>query len=113
MKKILKITGVAKGEVSGGKITIRPRGSWVLIRPEGAQKTNEAGLVVPDSVEREKKSKGVIIDVGPLVEDLKKGQTVMYSMYAGEEVQFGHREFVKDQIDYILVLAEDILAIIE
>ena len=92
---------------------IRPRGSWGLIKPEGGQKGNEAGLTVPDSVEKDKKAKGVIISVGPKVDDLEKGQTVVYGMYAGEEIQLGHREFVKDQVDYILVLEEDILAVIE
>lgn len=92
---------------------IRPRGSWVLVQPEGEKKENEFGLTVPDSVEKEKKAKGVILEVGPKVTDLKKGQMVIYGQFAGEEIQLGHKEYEKDSVDIVLLLDEDILAIIE
>lgn len=104
---------MTKKTITITKPRIRPRGNWVLVQPDPDLKENEFGLTVPDSVEKEKKAFGVIIDVGPLVEDLKKGQRVMYGMYAGEPINMSHGHFDKEKVDYILVLSDDILAILE
>lgn len=87
---------------------------WVLVKPVEKKTTSgDYGLSIPDSVEKEQKSQGEVIDFGPKVEGLKKGMTVLYGKYAGEDIQFGSQLELKDRIDYTLLLDDDILAILE
>ena len=96
------------------KPTIEPRGKWVLVKPEIIEgKENEYGLIIPDAVEKDKKAVGEIISFGPEVKDLEKGQRVIYGKYAGEEIQLGNKHELKDKVDFILLLDEDILAILK
>lgn len=95
------------------EITINPRHSWVLVKPVQPETQNEYGLVIPDSVEKEKKAQGEIVQIGPDVEGLKIGQKILYGMYAGEEIQFANKAEQKDRVDLVLLLDEDILAVIE
>lgn len=92
---------------------IHPRGSWVLVQPIQPDAENAYGLIIPDSVEKEKKAQGVILEVGPKAEGLKKGDRVLYGMYAGEEIQLQNKAEEKDKVDYVLLLDEDILATLE
>lgn len=95
------------------KIKIHPRHNWVLVKPVEKMKVSEYGLSIPDSVEKEQKSMGEVVEVGPRVEGLKKGLKVLYGKYAGEDIQFGSQLELKDRVDLTLLLDEDILAIIE
>lgn len=92
---------------------IIPRGPWVLVKPIQKESVNDYGIAIPDSVEKEQKAQGVIVSVGPKVEDLKVGQTVLYGMYAGEDIQLSNKEEERDKVDFKLLLDEDILAVIE
>jgi chaperonin GroES len=94
---------------------IKPRGSWILIKPANPATQNEYGLTIPDSVEKEQKAQGEIIATGPKVLDLElqKGRIVIYGKFAGEEIQIGKKHETKDKVDYVLLLEEDILAILE
>lgn len=94
---------------------IHPRGSWILVKPADIATENEFGLTIPDSVEKDQKAQGEIIEVGPKVEGLKKGDTVLYGAFAGEALVLGNRidKGNKEKVDYMLLLDEDILAVIE
>lgn len=92
---------------------IHPRGSWVLVKPVDPATQNEYGLTIPESVEKEQKAQGVVVDVGPDVEGLDKGMTVLYGKFAGEEIQLASKQHQKDRVDYVLLMNEDILATIE
>lgn len=94
-------------------LKIHPRGNWILIKPDQPEVKNEFELSVPDSVEKEQKARGTILEVGPKVEDLKEGQTVIYGAYAGEPIQLSSKHLQGDKVDYLLLLDEDVLAIIE
>lgn len=94
-------------------IKIKPRGSWCLVEPVSVQKETASGLVIPESVEKEQKAMGVIQNVGEKVEQGLIGKKVIYGAYAGEPIQLRNKEEQKDQVDLILLLDEDILAIIE
>mgnify|MGYP006935475781 CR=1 FL=1 len=92
---------------------IYPRGSWLLVKPADVATENEFGLTIPDSVEKEQKSQGEIIEVGPKVDGLKKGQIVMYGAFAGEPIQLKSKHEQYDKVDLVLLLDEDVLAVIE
>lgn len=94
-------------------IKIKPRHSWVLVKPVKVQTETDSGLVIPDSVEKEQKAQGEILDLGPDVKGLKKGDMVLYGKYAGEEIQLANKSSERYQVDYVLLLDDDILAVIE
>jgi co-chaperonin GroES (HSP10) len=90
---------------------IIPRSKQVLVQPDMEEsKESEFGIITPDNVEQEKKSIGTVLSVGKDIKDIKKGMRVIFGTFAGERIKF--KESSKE-LDYILLLDEDVLAFIE
>ena len=96
------------------KLNIRPLGDKVIVRRVEAEERTAGGIVLPDSA-KEKPKRGIVLAVGNgrLLDDgtrskmqLKKGDRVLFSSYAGEEFKLGDREL-------LLMREEDVLAVIE
>jgi len=94
---------------------IRPLADHVLIEPIGEEEKTKGGILLPETVEKEKPEKGKIISVGPgkKTEDgkivpmsVKVGDTVLFTKYGPNEVKIDGKE-------YLIAKEEDILAIIE
>ena len=96
------------------KTNIRPLGDRVVVRAIERGEQTKSGIYLPDTAQ-EKPQEALVIAVGPgkLLEngsrvpiDLKEGDNVLYSKYAGTEVKQGDEE--------LLILREsDILAVID
>ena len=90
-----------------------PLGDRVVIKAVLAEETTKSGIVLPGQA-KEKPQLGEVVAVGPggVVEgkevtmQVKPGDKVLYSKYAGTEVKLEDEE-------YIVVKQSDILAIIE
>jgi chaperonin GroES len=81
---------------------IEPLGDRVVIKPIPQEEVSKGGIVLPDTA-KEKPQEGKIIAVGPgrLTEDgnriameVKKGDKVIYSKYAGTEFKLDDEELV-------------------
>jgi chaperonin GroES len=81
---------------------IEPLGDRVVIKPTPREEVSKGGIVLPDTA-KEKPQEGKIIAVGPgrLTEDgkriameVKKGDKVIYSKYAGTEFKLNDEELV-------------------
>jgi len=81
---------------------IEPLGDRVVIKPTPKEEVSRGGIVLPDTA-KEKPQEGKIIAVGPgrLTEDgkriameVKKGDKVIYSKYAGTEFKLDDEELV-------------------
>ncbi len=81
---------------------IEPLGDRVVIKPTAKEEVSKGGIVLPDTA-KEKPQEGKIIAVGPgrLTEDgkridmeVKKGDKVIYSKYAGTEFKLDEEELV-------------------
>jgi chaperonin GroES len=81
---------------------IEPLGDRVVIKPTPQEEVSRGGIVLPDTA-KEKPQEGKIIAVGPgrLTEDgkriameVKKGDKVIYSKYAGTEFKLEDEELV-------------------
>ena len=90
---------------------IQPLGDRVVIKPTPKEEVSRGGIVLPDTA-KEKPQEGKIVAVGPgkLTEDgnriameVKKGDKVIYSKYAGTE-------FKVDDEELIIMREGDILA---
>ena len=90
-----------------------PLGDRVVLKQLEAEETTKSGIILANSA-KEKPQEAEVIAVGPggMVEgkeiamQVKVGDKVIYSKYAGNEVKL-------DGEEYIIVKQSDILAIVE
>ncbi|HLD31550.1 MAG TPA: co-chaperone GroES [Patescibacteria group bacterium] len=91
-------------------MNIQPLGERVLIKPIKEEEVTASGIVLPDTVEKEKKAEGEVIALGngeKLAKlGLKPGMVVLFEKWGGEEVE-------KDGVEYKILDQEKILAIVE
>lgn len=93
---------------------IKPLYNNVLLKKVEASNKTESGIILTQ--EKEKEEFAVVVDVSGCKEvkvddkvyemPLKKGDKVMYKKYSGTDIKDGDDE-------YILIKAEDILAIVK
>ena len=94
-------------------MTVKPLGDRVVIKNVEAEETTKGGLILT-SAAKEKPQMAEVIAVGPggmvdgkeVVMQVKVGQKIIYSKYAGTEVKIGGEEL-------IIVRQSDILATVE
>jgi chaperonin GroES len=87
---------------------IQPRGKYILIKPDAVDnKPNEFGLVIPKTVEQEQKAYGEVLAVGSEIKDIKKGDRVIFGMFAGEEIKMQENG---KEVTYKLAFDEDVIA---
>ena len=93
---------------------IRPLADKVLVQRLEAENKTTGGIVLPDSA-KEKPQKGKIVSVGKgkILDDgtlrklqIKKGDIVLFTSYAGTEVKLENKE-------YLIMSESDIMAVIE
>src|SRR4051812_13663490 len=110
-----KQTSHKGGKEVRAKSTIMPLGDRVLVRPITEDDTKTAsGIIIPDTIDKEKPEQGTVIAVGPgkFVEGVRQplgvsiGDKVVFSKYGYDEVKVGGEE-------YYLIKEDNILAIIK
>lgn len=92
----------------------KPIGEKILVKRLDAEAKTSGGIVLPDSAqEKPKEGKVIALGDGKLLDNgqrakfqVKKGDKVVFSSYAGTEVNV-------DDDEYLLMSEEDVLAIIE
>jgi chaperonin GroES len=81
---------------------IQPLGDRVVIKPTPKEEVSKGGIVLPDTA-KEKPQEGKIIAVGPgrltddgnrIAMEVKKGDKVIYSKYAGTEFKLDGEELI-------------------
>lgn len=74
-------------------MNIRPLGDRILVKPTKEEEVTASGIVLPDTVDKEKKAEGVIIAVGNgeyiAKLGLKVGDKLLYKKWGGEEIKTG------------------------
>jgi chaperonin GroES len=96
-------------------MNIKPLSNHVFLKPVEEEKTTKAGIVLPDTMEKEKPMKGKVVATGPgklnekgerVPMAVKVGDTVLFKKYGPDEVEMnGEKYLVGDE--------DDILAVIE
>src|SRR4026208_1701678 len=96
------------------KVKLQPLGDRVVVQREESEEKTAGGILLPDTA-KDKPARGTVISVGNgrLLEDgsrgkvqVKVGERVIFSSYAGET-------FKVDDEEYLLMREDDILAVIE
>ncbi|MDD3480685.1 MAG: co-chaperone GroES [Patescibacteria group bacterium] len=85
-------------------MSLKPLADRVILKRLEAEERTASGIVLPDTA-KEKPEQGEVIAVGKDVKEVKKGDKVLFSKFAGTEVKVNSEE-------YLVVKEEDILATI-
>ncbi|MFP6767572.1 MAG: co-chaperone GroES [Planctomycetaceae bacterium] len=92
-------------------INIVPLGDRVVLRRESAEETTTGGIVLPDAAQ-DKPQRGEVVAVGDgyvksdgqkIALTVQEGDKVIFSSYAGDEINVGDE-------DFLLLRESDILA---
>lgn len=94
-------------------MNIKPLGDRVVIKKVEAEETTKSGIVLPGTA-KEKPQMAEVVSVGPggvvdgkeVTMQVKVGDKVIFSKYAGTEVKFDGQE-------YTILKQDDILAVVE
>jgi chaperonin GroES len=93
---------------------LHPMPGYVLVEPAETKKQTESGIYLPDSHD-EKPQQGNVLSVGDewkteygavVTSPVKKGDTVMYKKWGGNDVKIG-------DVEYQFLKFEDILAVVK
>jgi len=93
---------------------IRPLHDRILVKRLAEEEMSAGGIIIPDSA-KEKPAEGQIVAVGPGKQDedgeaiplsVKKGDKVLFSKYAGTEVEL-------DGGEHLIIREDDVLCVLE
>ena len=92
---------------------VRPLHDRILVQRLEEGEQNVGGIIIPDSA-KEKPQSGTVIAAGDgradnsgrrVALDVKKGDTILFGKYAGQEIRLGG-------VDYLIMKEDDVLAAI-
>lgn len=96
-------------------MNIKPLSDHILIEPISQEEKTKSGILLPQTVEKERPEEGQVIAVGPgkrlssgkrVALEVKKGDKVLFTKYGPSEIKVGDKE-------YLIAKEEDILAILD
>ncbi|MFP8879289.1 MAG: co-chaperone GroES [Myxococcota bacterium] len=93
---------------------IRPLQDRIIVKREDGEETTSGGIIIPDTA-KEKPQEGKVIAVGngkvnedgkvqPL--DVKKGDKILFSKYAGTEINI-------EGVEHLIIREDDVLGVVE
>ena len=93
---------------------VRPLGDRILVKRVEPEEEVRGGIIIPDTA-KEKPQEAKVVAVGPgavgddnerIPMEVKKGDRVLMSKYAGTEVKI-------DGVEHLIMRQDDVLAILE
>ncbi len=96
------------------KVKLQPLGDRLVVKREDSLDRTEGGIFLPDSA-KDKPTRGTVVSVGDgkLLDDgsrgamqVKSGDRVLFTSYAGENIEIGDEE-------YVLMSEGEVLAVLE
>lgn len=92
---------------------VKPLNDRVLLLRLDAEQKSKGGIIIPDTA-KEKPQEGKVVAVGPgkigndgkrILPEVKKGDRVLFSKYAGTEIEL-------ENIKHLIMKETDILAVV-
>lgn len=93
---------------------LRPLGSHIIVEVQEKETKTASGIILPDTGEK-RQGQGKVIAVGPgkllengsrQVMEVRVGETIVFKQYAPDEVKV-------DDKNYLVLSADDVMAVIE
>jgi len=96
-------------------MNFKPLYSYVVVKPLDNETVTQSGIVIPDTVNKEKPERGEVVAVGS-GRLLDNGQITPLTVKVGDKVMF--RKYSPDEIkvadvEYLVIKEEDIMLIID
>jgi len=92
------------------QLSIKPLGDRVVIAPIKETEKTKSGIILPETIDKEKPAQGRVVAIGAgekiKKSGVKKGDEVVYEKYSGTEFKIGG-------VDYKILKEEEILAVLE
>jgi len=94
---------------------LHPLADRVVVKPLSRDEVTKSGIILPETVEKERPEKGEVIAVGPgrrldngslAPMNVKVGDQIVFKKYSPDEVKI-------DEVEYLVVSESDIMAVIE
>lgn len=96
-------------------VPVSPLGDRIVVKPEdkAGERQLASGIIIPETVDKERPSKGTVVAVGPGKYDdgvlvpmtVKVGDTVLFSKYGYDEVKI-------DGVEYYILSEGSVLAVL-
>lgn len=95
--------------------TLRPLHDQLIVKAISDEQATKAGIILPDTVDKQRSEKGEVIAVGPgkfneagkrQEMSVKKGDKVIFKKYAPDQIKIEGEE-------YLIIAESDCLAVIE
>lgn len=97
------------------QVPVRPLADRVVVRPadKNEEQTLASGIIIPETIDRERPSKGTVVAVGPgkyddgdlIPMEVAVGDTVLFSKYGFDEVKI-------DGVEYYILAESSVLAVL-
>jgi len=94
---------------------VKPLGDRAVIKPMEREEKTTGGIILPDTVSKERPQQGTILAVGEGRRD-DSGKLIPMSVNVGDTVLFAKysgTEFKLDEVEYLIIAEKDILGIIQ
>ncbi|MFA5359546.1 MAG: co-chaperone GroES [Patescibacteria group bacterium] len=94
---------------------LKPIHDHIVVKPITEDEITKSGIVLPDTIDKEKPEKGEVVAVGS-GKLLDNGQRAAMSVKVGDKVMFkkySPDEIKVDGVEYLIISESDILGILE
>ena len=96
-------------------MNLKPLNDHLVVKPIQEDITTKSGIVLPDTVDKEKPERGEVVAVGPgrvldngnrLPLSIKVGQKILFKKYSPDEIKVEGK-------DYLVLSENDVIGVIE
>jgi chaperonin GroES len=97
-------------------INLKPLSNHIFLEPLEEEKKTKSGIVIPDTVEKERPMKGKVLAVGPgrlnekgerMQMSVKVGDTVLFKKYGPDEIEIDEKKYLVGDEDDVLAVIEE------
>lgn len=96
------------------QVKLKPLGNRVLVRRLEAEEKVKGGIILPDTAKK-KQETAIVIAIGTGKKD-NKGNLIPFPVKVGDKIlmeKYSGQEITVDSEEYIILRADDIIAIVE
>lgn len=95
--------------------SLKPLHDNLIVKPLSDEQATKSGIILPDTIDKERPEKGEVIAVGP-GKVLENGNKSEMTVKVGDKVMFkkySPDEFKLDGEEYLIISESDVLGVIE
>jgi chaperonin GroES len=96
-------------------MTLKPLGDHIIVKPLSNEEITKAGIVLPDTVDKDRPERGEVIAVGPgrildngsrAPMEVSAGQKVVFKKYSPEEIKIDGQTFLVINLSEVIAIIE-------